>query len=181
MAIKIDNKASIKVPAKTDDIIQNAFDVIPREHLRGLNRVVLVDNISPHQRLQIPNAQDLPGLYHPRSGTDQPYFEIALKVLLPINDGYFKRFAAKLNYKANLVGLIFSLQAQHFHLTLSHGVKKNQYESVVRNYMEKYFEIWRNRNAGWRAKAFKPIQPFLQKWTKKLQSKYAEEQKKSKN
>ena len=180
MAIKIDNRSTIKIPAKTEDIIQGAFEVIPREHLRGLNRVMLVDFISPQQRIQMANVAELPGLYHPRQGNEQPYFEIALGVLIPAADSFFKKVAAKLNYKANLVGLIFSLQAQHYHLNLSHGIKKHQFEGVVRAYMEKYFGVWRNKNAGWRAKAFKPLQPFLEKWSKKLRTKYEAEQKKAK-
>ena len=105
---------------------------------------------------------------------------LALGILVPQNETLFKRFAARMNYKANVVSLIYSLQAQHYHLTLSHGVKKHQYESVVRSYMEKYFELWREKNAGWRTRMFKPLQPFLQKWAKKLRSRYEAEQKKSK-
>ena len=177
MAIKIDNKASINPPSSTETIIQSALDVIPREHLRGLNRVVLVDYIAPQQqRLQIPNANDLPGIYHPKVGNDQPFFEIALGVLLPSSKGFFQKLAARLNYKINLIGLIHSLQAQHYHLTLSHGIKKHQYEKAVRSYMEKYFEVWRERNGGWRAKLFRPIKPWLEKWSKKLKKRYEAEQ-----
>lgn len=181
MAIKIDNQASITPPTKTEQIITSALDVIPREHLRGLQRVVLVDFITPQQqRLQLPNASELPGLYHPRVGTEQPYFEIALGVLLPSGKGFFQKLAARMNYKINLVGLIHSLQAQHYHLTLSHGIKKHQYEKVIRVYMEKYFEVWRERNAGWRSKVFKPIQPLIEKWSKKLKKRYEAEQRKAK-
>ena len=44
----------------------------------------------------------------------------------------------------------------------------------------KYFDLWREKNAGWRSKLFKPLQPFLQRWAKKLKTKYEEEQKKGK-
>jgi hypothetical protein len=181
MAIKIEHQASLKVPANTEKIIHSALDVIPREHLRGLNRVVLVDFISPQQqRIQLPNASELPGIYHPRIGSEQPYFEVALGVLLPDSKGVFQKLATRLNYKVNLVGLIHSLQAQHYHLTLSHGIKKHQYEKVIRAYMEKYFTIWRERNGGWRSKVLKPIQPWIERWTKKLKKRYETEQRKTK-
>jgi hypothetical protein len=181
MAIKIDNQASISFPSKTEQIINSALDVIPREHLRGLNRVVLVDFISPQQqRVQIPNASELPGMYHPRIGTEQPYFEIALGVLLPSSKGFFQKLAARLNYKVNLIGLVHSLQAQHYHLTFSHGVKKHQYEKAIRSYMEKYFEVWREKNGGWRARAFKPFKPYLERWSKKLRKRYEEEKRTTK-
>lgn len=176
MTIKIDNQAMIPTPSKTEQIINSALDVIPREHLRGLHRVVLVDFISPQQqRKQIPNASELPGIYHPRVGNEQPYFEIALGVLLPSSKGFFQKLAARLNYKVNLIGLLHSLQAQHYHLTFSHGIKKHQYERAIRLYMEKYFEIWREKNGGWRTKLFKPFKPYIEKWSKKLKKRYEEE------
>lgn len=181
MAIKIDNRTTIKIPSQTEQIINSALDVIPREHIRGLNRILLVDFISAQQqRIQIPNASDLPGMYHPRMGNDHPFFEIALGVLLPSSKGFFQKVAARLNYKVNLIGLIHSLQAQHYHLTLSHGVKKNQYEKAVRSYMEKYFEVWRERNGGWRTKLFKPFKPLIEKWSKKLKKRYEAEQRAAK-
>jgi hypothetical protein len=177
MAIKIENKATEKSPAKTEQIIYSALEVIPREHTRGLTRIVLVDFISAqHHKVHIPNATDLPGLYHPRQGNDPPFFEIALGVLLPSSKGIFQRIAARLNYKVNLIGLVHSLQAQHYYLTLSHGVKKNQYEKAIRNYMEKYFELWREKNGGWRAKVFKPFKPLIERWSKKLRKRYQAEQ-----
>ena len=182
MAIKIDNKTTIKIPTKTELIINSALEIIPREHLRGLNRVVLVDFISAYnQRVQIPNAAELPGMYHPRLGNEQPFLEIAIGVLLPSSKGFFQKLAARLNYKVNLIGLVHSLQAQHYHLTFSHGVKKHQYEKAIRSYMEKYFEIWRERNGGWRAKVFKPFKPLIERWSKTLKKRYEAEQRATKN
>jgi hypothetical protein len=177
MSIKVENQATIKLPKKTEAVIQSVFDTVPREHIRGLNRVVLVDKIIPDSRLpkQNVNMADLPGLYHPKQGTTQPWCEVALGTLLSA-DGFFQRLAARLNFKPNLAYLIFSLQAQHYHLTLSHGIKKHQYESAIRSYIERYHEIWREQQAGWRAKLFKPIRPYLDKWAKKLRKKYVEEQ-----
>jgi hypothetical protein len=175
MAIKVENKASLKLPKNTEAVIQSVFDTVPVEHLRGLNRIVLVDRIAPDPRIP-QNMSDLPGLYHPRVGTSQPWCEVALGVLLQ-SEGFFKRLAARLNYKPNLAYLIFSLQAQHYYLTLSHGIKKHQYESAIKAYIEKHHEVWREKQAGWRAKLFKPLRPYLDKWAKKLQKRYAEEQK----
>ena len=175
--IKIENKASITAPRATEQIITSAIDALPREHLRGLSRFVLVDFITPESRLTIPSLNELPGLYHPRLGTAQPWCEVALGVLLP-RDGFFKRLAARMNYRANLVGLVLSLQAQHYHLTLSHGIKKHQYEGAIRSYVEKYHEVWRDRQGGWRYKLFKPFRPYLDRWARRLKKKYDEAQKK---
>lgn len=178
MAIKIENKSNLKLPSKTEETINSVLDCVPREHLRGLNRVVLVDRIVPDSRIQLPTATELPGLYHPRQGTSQPFFEIALNALLMPTEGFFKRIAARLNFKASLAYLTLSLQAQHYHFTLSHGLKKHQYEGAIRSYVEKHLEGWRESQGGWRVKLFKPLRPWLEKWSKKLKKRYEQEQKK---
>jgi len=177
MPIKVENKATIKAPKKTEETIQSVLDVIPKEHTRNLNKVVLVDKIAADPRIQIPNVSELPGLYHPRQGNVQPWCEIALGALLTTSEGFFKRLAARLNFKANLAYLVLSLQAQHYHLTLSHGIKKHQYEGAIRSYIDRYHEIWREKQAGWRAKLFKPIRPWLDKWARQLKKRYQQEQK----
>jgi len=181
MPIKVENKATIKAPKKTEETIQSVFEVIPKEHTRNLSKVVLVDKIAPDPRIQIPNATDLPGLYHPRQGNVQPWCEIALGALLTTSEGFFKRLAARLNFKPNLAYLALSLQAQHYHLTLSHGIKKHQYEGAIRSYIERYHEIWREKQAGWRTKLFKPLRPWLDKWARQLRKRYQQEQKQRKS
>jgi hypothetical protein len=176
MAIKVENQATIKIPKKTEELIQNVLDSLPREHLRGLNRVVLVDQIVPDSRLPIPKMTDLPGLYHPRQGNIQPWCEVAVGTLLSGN-GFFKRQIAKLNFKPNLAYLLLSLQAQHYHLTLSHGIKKTQYENAVRAYVEQHHKVWREKQSGWRGRLFKPLQPYMEKWARRLRKRYQTEQK----
>jgi hypothetical protein len=176
MPIKIENQSSIKLPKKTEETIQSVLDVLPQEHLRGLTKVVLVDKIVPDSRIPLPKSTDLPCIYHPRMGNVQPWGEIAIQTILSV-DGFFKKLAARLNFKPNLAYIVLRLQAQHFYLTLSHGIKKHQYESAMRTYVEKYHEIWREAQAGWRAKLFKPLRPWMDKWTRKLRKKYMEEQK----
>jgi hypothetical protein len=175
--MKIENKATMKIPAKTEEIIESVFEVLPREHLRGMTRVVLVDQIIPDSRMMAANLTELPGLYHPRQGTQHPWCEISVKTLLQGEEGLLKRLAAKLNYKPNLAYLVFSLQAQHYYLTLSHGIKKHQYEGAIRSYVEQHHRVWREKQSGWRGRIFKPIQPILDRWARKLKKRYEEEKK----
>ncbi|NDD66007.1 MAG: hypothetical protein EBZ36_18835 [Acidobacteria bacterium] len=173
--MKIENKATIKLPAKTNEVIESIFDILPREHLRGLTKVVLVDRIDPDSRMIAANVTELPGLYHPRQGTQQPWCEISLRLLLQLDEGFFKRFAAKLNFKPNLAYLVLSLQAQHYYLTLSHGIKKHQYEAAMRAYVEQHHRSWQEKRSGWRGKLFKPLQPFINRWARRLRKRYEEE------
>ena len=56
----------------------------------------------------------------------------------------------------------------HYHLTLSNGVKKHQYEGVIRSYIARYHETWRERRIGRRTKLFKPLRHWLDKWAREL-------------
>ncbi|HMV49141.1 MAG TPA: hypothetical protein PKC13_33020 [Blastocatellia bacterium] len=179
MLVKVENRSGLKLPKKTEETIQGVLGAVPREHLRGLSRVVLVDRIIPDSRVQLPQAMELPGLYHPRQGGSQPFLEIALNSLLLPTEGLFKRLAARLNFRASLAYLTLSLQAQHYHFTLSHGLKKHQYEGAIRSYVEKHLETWRESQVDWRVKLFKPLRPFLEKWSRKLKKKYDAEKRKS--
>jgi len=179
MIVKVENRSGLKLPKKTEETIQEVLGAVPREHLRGLARVVLVDRIIPDARVQLPTATELPGLYHPRQGGSQPWLEIALNSLLLPSEGFFKRLAARLNFKASLAYLTLSLQAQHYHFTLSHGLKKHQYEGAIRSYVEKHLDTWRESQGGWRMKLFKPLRPYLEKWSRKLKKKYDAEKRKA--
>ncbi len=176
--MKIENRATIRFPRKTIETIESVFEVLPREHQRGLTRVVLVDRITPDSRLPLDSATELPGIYHPKQGTQQPWCEISLRAVLQAEEGFFKRLAARLNFNPNLAYLLLSLQAQHYYLTLSHGIKKHQYEGAIRSYVDQYHRLWREKNSGWRGRLFKPLQPLLEKWGRSLRKRYQEEKKK---
>ncbi len=46
MAIKIENQSERKLPKETEKHLEDAFDSLPREHTRGLERIRLVEFIS---------------------------------------------------------------------------------------------------------------------------------------
>jgi hypothetical protein len=52
-----------------------------------MSRVVLVGHPAGHPH-NLPNVNELPGLYHPKVGNVQPFCEIAMGVLLPRNEGF---------------------------------------------------------------------------------------------
>ncbi|HLE63505.1 MAG TPA: hypothetical protein VI750_10205 [Pyrinomonadaceae bacterium] len=179
MAIKIEVQSERKLPKDTLSHIEEAFDSLPREHTRGLERIRLVQFIS-EPRLKGPiQPSELPGLYHPRQGQKGAWLEIAIGVLLPVNKPFHKRIIPRLSFKGNLAALVFSLVGQHYHLTLRHSLKKTQLEPAVRLYTEKQLRTWNESKHSLRARLFKPIQPTLERWAKVLQKRAAAEKKKS--
>lgn len=181
--IKIENQSTLKLPKNSEDLVQKALDFMPIEQLRGLERVRLVDFISDPRlkNIEMPLKGDLPGLYHPKAGNQNAWFELSMGALLQPTEGFAKRWMAKTSFKANLAGLMFSLVGQHYYLTLRHSVKKQNLEPQIRQFAEKNLKAWseeQNRHSI-RARLFKPVRPLLERWAKWLNKKAAKAQKKS--
>ena len=177
MAIKVENQVERKLPPGTITLIEEAFDSLPREHSRGLERIRLVEFIVEPRLKGLTQATELPGLYHPRQGPKGAWLEIALGVLLPANKPVHKRLIPRLSFKGNIAATLFSLVGQHYHFTLKHSLKKSQLEPAVRAYTEKHLKSWNEKKHTFRARLFKPIQPTLERWAKGLQKRAAAEKK----
>src|SRR6266853_1585404 len=152
MAVKIENQYEGKLPRNTLANVESALASVPREHL--------------------------PGLYHPRQGNQGAWFEVAIIPLTSANKPFHKRIIPRLSFKGNLSAVIFSLIAQHYHLTLRHSVKRGSVEPAVRSYVEKQLKAWNEDQHKIRAKLFKPLQPTLERWSKSLAKRAAQEKKK---
>lgn len=178
MAIKVENQVERTLPADTVRHMEEAFDSLPREHTRGLERIRLVEFITEPRLKGMMQATELPGLYHPRQGPKGAWLEIAAGVLLPGNKPWHKRIIPRLSFKGNLTATLFSLVGQHYHFTLKHSLKRTQLEPAVRMYTEKQLKAWNEKKHTFRARLFKPIQPTLERWAKGLQKQAAAQQKK---
>ncbi|MGI8468560.1 MAG: hypothetical protein ACR2N3_08910 [Pyrinomonadaceae bacterium] len=180
MALKIENQSSINLPKETEENIHKVLKSVPVEHLRGLEKVKIVDFIKPPQmKTNVPVKGDLPGLYHPRAGNKGAFLEISSGALLQPTENFGKRWMAKSQFKGNLAGLLFSLVGQHYYLTLRHSVKRQNIESQVRQYAQKYLKEWSEKQQvnSFRAKLFKPLRPYMERWAKWLNKKAAAAQK----
>lgn len=179
MTIKIENHCERNLPKHTIVNIEDAFDNLPREHTRGIERIRLVEFISEPRLKGTLQATELPGLYHPRQGPKGSWLEVAIGVLLPRDKPIHKRIVPRMSFKGNLAAILFSLVGQHYHLTLRHSLKKTQLEPAVRMYTEKQLRAWNEKKHSLRARMFKPLQPTLERWAKGLQKRAAAEKKKS--
>lgn len=178
MAIKIENHATITLPKKTHSWAEGIINSLPREHLRGVDKIRLVDVISDPRLKALNQRSELPGIYHPRQGAQSAWLEVAVGVLLPSKPPFYKRLMPRLSFKGNLAAVIFSLVGQHYYLTLRHSIKKGQIEVGVKNYAEKHLRLWHQQQQGFRYRLFKPFQPTFEKWGRSLQKRVSAEQKK---
>lgn len=175
--MKIENLSQIKLPKNALTLVENVVESVPKEHLRGIDKVRLVDAISDARLKALPSKSELPGLYHPRQGAQQAWLEVAVGVLLPRSKPFLKRLMPRLSYKGNLAAIIFSLIGQHYYMTLKHSVKKGQLEQSVRAYTEKRLRTWHEQQHSFRARLFKPLQPTLERWSRSLQKRAKAEKK----
>ena len=180
--VRVENQSSLDLPKGTDEHISKVLDFLPIEQIRGLERIKLVDFINDPRlkNLDVPMKGDLPGLYHPKQGTQNAWLELSMGALLQPTESFVKKWMAKTGFKGNLAGLLFSLVGQHYYLTLRHSVKKQSLEPQIRQYAEKNLRNWselQNKNSV-RAKLFKPFRPLLERWAKWLNKKAAAAQKK---
>lgn len=170
--LKIENKSTLDLPKKTEENIQRVINFLPVEHIRGLERVRLVDFIDdPRLKdVKVKVEGDLPGLYHPKIQNKSPWLEVSIGALLQPTEGFFKRYMAKASFKSNLAGLIFSLVGQHYFLTMRHSVKKQGLEPQIRQYAEKNLRSWSEKESEntIRGKLFKPLRPLMERWVKWL-------------
>lgn len=166
MAIKVEHQSSIEVK-DLEAHVQAAIECVPVEHLRGFSKIRFVDRIED-SRLPQDLLKGLPALYRPKQpGAASAFGDIALLVLQPQNLNWIKRLAAKAQLKALITQSVMSLVAQHYLVTVSSKKKKGpEIERAVREYVERYFKVWRDRQSGWRARLFRPLVPYLEKWQK---------------
>lgn len=180
--IRVENQASFALPKDAETNIERILDFLPTEHIRGLEKIRLVDFINDPRlkNLDVPMKGDLPGLYHPKQGNQSAWLEMSMGALLQPTEAFAKRWMAKTSFKSNLAGLLFSLVGQHYYLTLRHSVKKQGLEPQIRQYAEKNLRAWsETQNANsFRAKLFKPLRPVIERWAKWLNKKAAAAQKK---
>ena len=179
--IRIENQAAISLPKDTEQHINKVLDFLPTEHIRGLEKIKLVDYINDPRlkNMDVPLKGELPGLYHPRAGNQAPFIEMSMGALLQPAEGFAKKWMAKQSFKGNIAGLIFSLAGQHYYLTLRHSVKRQSLEPQIRQYAEKNLRSWSEKQSAgsFRAKLFKPFRPTIEKWAKWLNKKAADAQK----
>ncbi len=178
MDIKIENQSTVKLNLnKIINHINSVLETVPPAHLRGISKILLVDRLED-PRLDATQRAELPGLYHPRLPGSPPWLEIALETLRS-DTTWYKRWGRRLTFKANLTATLFSLIGQHYYLTLSHGVRKTQYEAAVRSYVERQMTAYAESRRGIRAALLKPFKPALDRLARWLRKRYLQEMKAS--
>lgn len=172
MNVKVEVKSATEIKNLQGNV-EKVLTVVPQEHLRGFTKIVFADFVA-EPRLSALQRTTLPALYHPKMMGQMAWAEVALSVIAP-KKKFPQNLLTKLSLKSTLAQVVLSLVAQHYYMTLSKGIKKNQLETACRVYVEKHFEKWREQQGGLRVRLLKPFKPQLDKMARKLARKYKEE------
>src|ERR1043165_8277253 len=104
MSIKFENRTSRKqLPGKTEAHVSRIFETLPREHLRGIDKIRFVDSITD-PRLRNPKTA-IPGLYHAKQGSQMAWLELAPDVLVPLEPPFHKKILQRLSNKSSLAAI----------------------------------------------------------------------------
>lgn len=167
MPPKVDVSSSLKLPAKTLDKLNAVLSSLPPDHTLGIDRVKLVDTID-EPRLTPAQRASLPGLYHPRQGTQRARLDINVRLLLNPEQKFTKRLLSRAAFYNNLSAVAVSLVGQHYFLTYKHSMKKGAIEQAVRNYTTTHLKRINASENRLRTRLFAPLQPTLERWARAL-------------
>src|SRR5207253_9215181 len=106
MPVKIENQYEGKLPRNTVVNIESALDSVPREHLRGIERVRLGDVITEPRARMAAKGADLPALYHPRQANQGAWSEIAVTPPVQANKPLHQSIIPRLAFQANPVEVV---------------------------------------------------------------------------
>lgn len=168
MAIKVENRSSSKLPKNVESFVRNVVKTLPSEHSVGLDRIAFVDEVRPPMPAGHKLSQEIPGFYYPKAAMKSAYIELSARQLTGTGQPFHKRAFVRLSFKSNLAMLVFSLVGQHYFTTMRHSVRRGQMEGLVRGYVEKHMKKWNENEHRLRARLFKPLEPTLTRWAKKL-------------
>jgi hypothetical protein len=172
MNVKLEIKSSTQIKNLQVNV-ERILNVVPQEHLRGFTKIVFTDLVA-EPRLSALQRSTLPALYHPKMLGQMAWAEVALSVISP-KKKFPQSLLTRLSLKSTVAQVVLSLVAQHYYMTLSKGIKKNQLETACRLYVEKHFEKWREKEGGLRVRLLRPFKPQLDRIAKKLAKRYKEE------
>ena len=192
--VKIVRDTEVEVPDHTEDKIREILDFLPAEHIRGIDRIILVDFIDDTglQEYKGDYRDNLPYSYFPaikgkvpsRSGRVESInkparMEISMMKLINPLGKFHERWMAKSSFNSSLASALFVMVGQHYYLTLQRATKKQdqaKLQTQIQRYAEQNLKKWGEEQSdkSWRGRLFKPIRPYMERWARWLNKRAAQ-------
>ncbi|MBT5470002.1 MAG: hypothetical protein HOK41_05320 [Nitrospina sp.] len=131
-----------------EKVVRNLLEVIPNEHLVGIDSITLFDK--PQQK----KYSDAQGMYWKKYELQPARIEIFLGNIY--GEYYFKKFLMPSRWKWKLAGVLYHEIGHHYrHFT--HGINKKQNE----DFAEKYKKEIRRKKYPYLVYLVKPLRPVI--------------------
>lgn len=136
--------------------VKKLLRVVPREHLIGLEKIVILNEIRDKKKRRVG------GIYREKSNEQPCSIELAID---RIYHGmprilFFLPFAANFS----LADVLYHEIGHHYHKIFTHGVKQHKQEHFAENYSKEMVK----RRFKWWSFVFMPLAPFIRYLHKKV-------------
>lgn len=135
--MQIEKRYDAQIPVDIEKMVRNLISKVPKEHLVGLGKIVILDNVT-HKRDRYSGA-----IYWPKTARDPAEIEIAVSVIfrgMPRVVYYFPFIS-----KFMLADALYH-EIGHHRQYFTHGVSKKEQEICADNYkrqiLNKVFWGW---------------------------------------
>lgn len=160
MDLSAENKSKDKVigfiiKRKVNKLIR----AIPKEHLIGLEKIIILDEIPNNKR------RDIGGLYRQKQKNQPCSIELSVSVIFKGMPRIFFFFPFIPDF--SLADVLYHEIGHHCHKRLTHGIKKEREESFA----EKYRSEMVKKRFKWWAPFFIPFSPLIRFLNKKVNKK----------
>ncbi|MCK4830405.1 hypothetical protein KA005_82570 [bacterium] len=157
MSIVIESKLENKIFGFiTKKRIKKLILVIPKEHLIGLEKIIIVDQIEDKEK------REVGGIYR------QKYNNKPSSIELGINSIY-KRMPRILFFfpfvaTFSLSDVLYHEIGHHYHANFTHGIKKKRQEDFVEDYSKRMMK----KKFRWWLRFISPLSPLIRYLNKKI-------------
>lgn len=140
--------------------INKLIRVIPKEHLIGLDKIIILDGIPNNRR------RDIGGLYKQRQKNQPCSIELSVSVIFKGMPKILFFFPFIPDF--SLADVLYHEIGHHCHKRLTHGIRKERQEAFA----EKYRSEMVKKRFRWWAPFFIPFSPLIRLLNKKVNKKY---------
>lgn len=156
MKIKIENYVTKRIFwFNIDKTISNLLDIIPNEHLIGLEKIIVVDEIKYKKK------KNAAGSYSAKNGWDSAIIELSIKSIYKGMPRIL--FLLPFVAKFSLANVLFHEIGHHYHHKFKHRICKGKKEAFAEDYRKSMLKraFW-----GWKI-ILRPISPLI-RWLAKI-------------
>ena len=150
MSLNIESRLENKITGHiTKKRIKKLISIIPKEHLIGLEKIIIVNHITDKKK------REVGGIYKQKYNGHSCSIQLGIESIykgMPNVLFFFPFIATPL-----LADVLYHEIGHHYHVSFGHGIKNKKQEKLVEDYSKKMM----NKKFRWWLKLFSPLSPII--------------------